>query len=43
MEIGGLAINRFCGMCKVTGWWSEFKFMFVFVVEVNLVLYGDFM
>ena len=41
--IGGLAMSRFCGMCRVTGWWSEFRCMSVFVVEVNLVLFVDFM
>ena len=37
----GLAISRFWGMCKVTGKWSEFRFMFVLVVEANLMLLGE--
>ena len=37
-----LSNNRFCGMCMVTGEKFEFKFILMFVVEVNLVLSRDF-
>ena len=34
---GGLAIRVLWGICSTTGWWSEFRFRFVFVVEMNLL------
>ena len=37
----GLAMSMFCGMCKMTGKWSELRFMSVFIVEVNLLLFGE--